>query len=223
MLKRLLPVVALNLPADCQADQLASLFQSSSVAGRRAAVIVDDAAVRIWQTTPPSNLARLADLRIASTLRFETLYGESADDWHIAAAWQADRHFMASAIRRALLADIMDGAAAAGVAVRSIESRFVAAWNRHCRRLDSATWLAQVHGGMLILGAGSGQHLNAVRPTRLPDECGHAWLASHVTREAARLGRALPARLAVCGSVPAIWSAAGNAFPVCLPLAGSTQ
>ena len=217
MLKRFLPALPVAIDAGCSAADLAALFRTVAGSGRRARVILDDRLVRIWQSAPPANLAGLDELQVAAAVRFETLYGEPSDGWHISGAWQVDRPFMTAAVPRSLLAQILSAAAAAGTGVRSIEARFIAAWNRHCGRLDGATWLAHVHAGVLTLGAGEHGHLASVRACTLPAECSHAWLATHVAREAVRMGRAAPARLALSGPAPQEWAAA-HALPQCVVL-----
>ena len=208
MLKRFLPPVPVAIDAACDGAALAALFCAPALAGRRAALIIDDAAVRLWQVTPPANLASLDELR------FQSLYGDSPDGWQLAAAWDARAPFMAAALPAGLLADVLDAAGAARVSVSSITPRFLAAWNRHCRRLAPDTWLAQVHGGVLRLGAGHGARLAAVRSCTIPPGAGPDWLDTHLVREAARLDRALPARLALCGQAPHGWTGGAGKVPV---------
>jgi hypothetical protein len=103
----------------------------------------------------------------------------------------------------------------------SVESRFVAAWNRHVgAQAGQATWLALCHDGVLTLGAGTGARLEAVRFAAVPEGADHAWLATHLAREAARLGRASPDELPICGAPPAAWMDETNAAPRCRPAPG---
>jgi hypothetical protein len=196
----------------------AALVEQHGLRGRRVALLVDDESTRLWQVTPPAAVLRAADLDAAAVLRFRALYGEAPTQWQLAVDHDADRPFMAAALPQALLDGLLGAAAAAGMAVVSVESRFVAAWNRHVGAQDGqATWLALCHDGVLTLGAGTGARLEAVRFTAVPEGADHAWLATHVAREAARLGRASPDELPICGAPPAAWLDEGNAAPRCRP------
>ena len=220
MLERFQPVDVAIDASHASFDAVGALLRERQLGGRRVSFVIDDALVRLWQVSPPVNALRPADLEAAAALRFQALYGEAPVLWRIAAAYDAVHPFMAAAMPQALLAAVLDAAAAAQVTVVAICPRFIAAWNRHCRALAGDSWLAQVHDGVLTLGAGDGGRLALVRAAPVPPDAGHAWLATHVAREAARLNRPAPARLALCGAAPRAWTT-GAAAPHCQLLAGS--
>jgi hypothetical protein len=196
------------------AAALAALVEQHGLKGRRLALLVDDESTRLWQVVPPAAVVRPADLDAAAIVRFRALYGEPPASWRLAVDRDADRPFMAAALPQALLDGLLDAAAAAGMPVVSVGSRFVAAWNRQGGAPGAqATWLALCHDGVLTLGTGTGARLEAVRLAPVPADADHGWLATHVAREAARLGRARPDDLPLCGSAPAVWLDAGDAAP----------
>ena len=220
MLERFQPIHVAIDASHASGEALGALFRERQLARRRVSFVVDDALVRLWRVSPPANAARPADLEAAAALRFQALYGEAPTLWRIAAAYDAVHPFMAAAIPQALLAALLDAAAAAQVTVLAICPRFIAAWNRHCRALADDGWLAQVHQGVLTIGAGAGGRLAVVRAAPIPPGAGHGWLATHVAREAARLNLPAPAQLALCGEPPRAWTE-GGAAPQCRLLAGS--
>lgn len=193
---------------------LAALAEQHGLRGRRLALLVDDEMIRLWQVMPPAAAVRAADLDAAAIVRFRALYGESPALWRLAVDRAVDRPYIAAALPQALLDGLLTAAAAAGMPVVSVESRFVAAWNRHGGAQGTdATWLALFRDGVLVLGTGTGARLDAVRLAAVPADADHGWLALHVGREAARLGRVRPDELPVWGTVPEGWMAGSGALP----------
>jgi hypothetical protein len=195
---------ALDTPAGIQ-DALAAVLDSA--AGWPLAIVLADELVRMWQVTPPQLSTRLADLEAAAALRFQLLYGESAANWEVRAGWDPVQPFLASAMPRALLGALAQGAAAHQATVVEIVPQFVAVLNRWRGALKPGAWFGLVHDNVLTLGARDGDAIAAVRAAALPDGAGAGWLAGHLAREALRLNLPAPERVQLWGSVPSEWMA----------------
>ena len=198
------------------------------LARRPATIVLADELVRLWHVTPPPGSTRLADLEGAAALRFQSLFGDAAGAWQISAGWDAARPFLAAAMPRALLAQLEDACAEHKVDIVEIVPQFVAGFNRWRGALKEGAWYANVHEGVLTLGALADGALHAVRATALPRGAGEGkgegadldWLARHVAREALRLNLAPPSRLQVSGKAPLAWSSGASHATLACTLLG---
>ena len=163
--------------------------------------VLADELVRMWQVAPPQSASRLDDLEAAAALRFQALYGESAQQWNISGDWNASAPFLACAMARPLLSVLEQGTAEHGMRIVEIVPQFVAAWNLARSSLKAGSWFGQVHERVLTVGIGA-----HVRAAAIPEGAGHDWLLAHLGREALRLDTPMPTTLHLCGSVPAIWN-----------------
>lgn len=183
-------------------------------------LVIADALVRHWIVTPPRNALRRSDCRAAAALRFQVLFGEAPDDWHLAADWDARRPFLACALPGALLEVVAQAAAEWRLPVLQIAPQFVVAWNHWRRAIAPHAWFGLVAPGMLTLAVTHGTRLQALRAAPLPAAVWHdaPALARHLAREALRLDVPVPSLLQLCGELPADlpqrWS---------LPVAGDTD
>jgi hypothetical protein len=195
---------------DALANGLRALLDEANPRGWPLTVVLADELVRLWQVAPPPGAARFGDLQAAAALRFQSLFGGSADGWKIAADWDPLRPFLAAAIPRALLSVLEQAAQERRCHLVEALPQFVAALNqwRRARRADA--WFGLCHGGVLTNAVSSQGALEGVRAVLVPHDAGHDWLDVHVAREALRLGVAPPQHLQLCGAVPARWSGAGG-------------
>jgi hypothetical protein len=134
-----------------------------------------DDLVRYFIVTPPSNAARMQDLRTAADVRFQMLYGESTSAWQLVADWQASAPFLACAVPEAFHRALQAAVKTQRGCLVSAMPNFVAAWNRLRRHLGADAWLATLASGVLTLGlvavADSAKpRLAAVRTLALPDD-----------------------------------------------------
>lgn len=200
---------------------LRQLLQEAKCAGWPLTIVLADELARVWQVTPPQDSARLADLEAAAALRFQSLYGEAASNWQIAAGWDAGKPFLAAAMPRHLLSLLQHAGAEQQLALIEIVPQFIAGWNRWCGALKPDAWYGLVQQGILTLGAVDGGSVRAVRACALPDGASLEWLGQHVAREALRLNLAAPARLQLSGAAPAAWNnSSGGAFACSLLVPG---
>lgn len=200
--------------AEATAQALRELLADHSYAGWPVSVVLADELVRLWQVTPPQGSTRLADLEAAAALRFQSLYGEPAASWALAAGWDPLQPFLAAAMPRGLLAVLQQAAAEHQFTLVEIVPQFVAALNQWRGALKAGAWFGLAHEGVLTVAAlGEGGEC-AVRAAALPDGADAGWLAAHLAREALRLNLAAPERLQLCGDVPPAWLQ-GNAQLSC--------
>ena len=188
------------------------LLDDAGCAGWRATIVLADELTRIWQVAPPAGAARLADLEGAAALRFQSLYGESASGWKLAAGWDAAKPFIACALPRQLLAMLLAAAAEQKVTLVEIVPQFVAGWNQYRHALKQGAWFGLVQHNVLTLGAIDGGQVRAVRAAALPEGAGIEWLGQHVAREALRLNLPVPERLQLAGQASATWNNSSGAF-----------
>lgn len=188
------------------------LLQDAGCARWSATVVLADELARIWQVTPPAGSARLADLEGAAALRFQSLYGEPAANWELAAGWDAAKPFIACALPRQLLAALEQACAGQQVTLVEIVPQFVAGWNQWQGSLKPGAWYGLVQHNVLTLGAVDAGQVRAVRAAALPEGAGIEWLGRHVAREALRLNLPVPDRLQLSGPAPATWNNSSGAF-----------
>ena len=191
---------------DALAPGLRALFAGAPVKGRLLRVVLADELVRLWPVTPPPRATRMGDLEAAAALRFQHLFGASCLEWKISADWDAVDPFLAAAAPLALLDALAVAAREHGVHLVAISPHFVAAMNAWRRARRAGAWFGLVHGGVLTLAAYQGRQLAALRSSPIPADADHGWLASHVAREALRIGIARPDHLQLSGAAPAAWA-----------------
>ena len=176
-------------------------------------VVLADQWVRYFSVTPPQNLTRLDDCRLAATMRFQTLFGEPAERWQFSGDWHSEQPFLVCAMPKALQQMLTQLALTHQFTLTSIVPHFIAAWNRYRQAISSGQWfgVVDVHG--ITLGVVNQKSISTVRQTRLPTGSVSAdWLSSHVTREALRSGLLLPGVVQLCGDVPASWLTSSGAM-----------
>ncbi|RSZ57128.1 hypothetical protein HF313_10460 [Massilia atriviolacea] len=186
-------------------------------------IVLADELARIWQVTPPAGSARLADLEAAAALRFQTLFGEPAGAWQLAAGWDAARPFLVAALPRQLLASIGQVCAAQRTPLVALAPQFVAGFNQWRASLKAGAWYGLVQQRVLTMAAIEDGAIRAVRAAALPDGADCDWLAAHVAREALRLNLSVPARLSVSGHAPAAWSKGATHPALACQLLGQGQ
>jgi hypothetical protein len=191
------------------------LLADADCAGWPLSVVLADDLARVWQVTPPQGSARLADLEAAAALRFQSLYGEPAANWQLAAGWDAARPFLAAAIPRQLLALLQAACAEQKVTLVEVAPQFVTGWNQWCGELKPNAWYGMVQQGVLTLGVVDGGQVRAVRAAAMPAGASLEWLGQHVAREALRLNLAAPERLQVAGPAPAAWNSSTSGTIAC--------
>ena len=104
-------------------------------AGARLDVTVADCWARYFMLAQPEDNATMRDGRLLLAARFETLYGDPADEWLLQADWRAGP-MLACALPRALVQALGRGARIAPLLLRL--------WNAHCARLPrEGAWCTQ--------------------------------------------------------------------------------
>jgi hypothetical protein len=197
-----------------EADRLGALLAAAldEVEGRGLpvqATLGDDLA-RYFIVTPPSNSARVLDLRAAASVRFHSLYGEAVSGWHLHADWQADEPFLACAVPRRVTAAIEQTVYARRGCLISVTPNFVGAWNRSRQQLGANAWLATLDGRALTLGlvaATPKPRLASVRTLLLPEPVPPlGWLREQIARMALLEDVSPPSVLYVQGTPVQAWA-----------------
>jgi hypothetical protein len=200
---------------------LRRLLADTPAAGAALTVVLADELVRMWQVAPPQAASRMADLRAAAALRFQSLFGAPAAGWSMSADWDAARPFLAAAMPLPLLAKLQQGAAEHRFHLGEIVPQFVAALNGWRKLRRPGAWFGLVHDGVLTLAAFDGGALAAVRTAVIPAGADRDWLEGHVEREALLVGAGRPELLQLCGHAPRAWAShAGRPKFACTLLDG---
>lgn len=171
-----------------------------------AEVVLAEQWVRYFSVTPPHNLTRLDDCRLAATMRFQTLFGEPVERWQFSGDWHSEQPFLVCAMPKALQQMLTQVALTHQFTLVSIVPHFIAAWNRYRQAIAPGQWFGVVDAHGITLGVVDQKSISTVRQTRLPTGSVSAdWLSAHVTREALRFGLPQPTMVQLCGDVPASW------------------
>lgn len=102
-------------------------------------ILVSDALTRYWILDRPDGLANASELDLYAADRFNTIFGDDPAEWVIRVdpVPRADR-WLACAIPTLFAVDLPRAAEARGWRLKSVQSRFVREFNRHCSDLGSA-------------------------------------------------------------------------------------
>ena len=197
-------------PEQC-AQRLSSILKDAQCTGMPAEIVIDDKWARLFIVTPPANASRFQDCRAAAQMRFNELYGEvgNTTDWLISADWHAIRPFLACAIPKVLVDCIQSSLQQQRCHLMSMTPHFITSLNRWHTAFNGDAWFGVVHDNNLALGVMAQGNWCAVRSVAIPDnKLEHAWLQTHVTREALRLNVQTPAQIQICGNQRALSAAA---------------
>lgn len=188
-----------------------------SIASRSAlSVIMDDSAARSFIVTPPGGAQGLAELRATVAARFAALYGESPEEWLLAADWHAAAPFIACALPRRLYREFEDAARANGWRLVCVRPALVQVWNRVCRSIPADGWLIVGFGKTLTLVHTLGAQLASLRTVRLPEAPGVAELVELIEQE--RLRSPMPGAQRDRQSL--LWSGSADWLPETPTMAG---
>ncbi len=185
------------------AIQLGSLLKVSKCSNTPTTIILADQWVRMFMVTPPQNTSSLDDCQAATAMRFQELYGEAMDSWHISADWQVQHAFLVCAMPENLLAALRQVAAESRLTLLTVVPQFIAAWNQWRKKLTAGAWFGLVQGKSLTLAATELGHVCAVRTSTVPGGAlqDANWLQSHLALEALRLDLPPPKLLQLCGPI----------------------
>lgn len=190
------------------AAQLNALLREVPCAKASAHLVLSEHGLRRWMVTPPQNARSLADCEAAVQARFGQLFGDTLNDWHWRADWDAHRPFMAFAMPRAVLDGLLQVAAAHQLRLLDVAPQFAVAWNRWHKKLQPHTWFGVLHQGVLSYAVLGQDGALATRDLCLPADVlsEQARILPLLAREALRLNVPQPARLSGCGAVPEHWA-----------------
>jgi len=207
------------------ATQLGTIIQEAKCEGLSASVMIADELVRIFVVVPPKNCGHIEDYRAAAEIRFETLYGESTNGWHIEADWHVQHPFIACAVPQSLSTALRQVATEQRLTLTTLLPHFIATWNRWHRQLISSSWFGFVHDQHITVGLIDQQRPCGVRTIPLPDNAwtDTQWLADHVNCEALCLNVAAPTSLQLCGDLPPQWASSTIGSLQCLRLDTPTK
>jgi hypothetical protein len=187
---------------------LTDVLSQAGVSGMPVRVVLADALVRSWTVQPPENASRLQDCEAAAAMRFTAVFGDSAADWHISAAYDARYAFLACALQRSMLAALLQVLQARRLQLLSMEPECVALWNHWKPHLPDAAWFGICNDSSLLLGMVVDGRMQGTRRLALagPQCREREWLVQVLQREAARLNLPAPRAIGLCGQVPADWT-----------------
>lgn len=196
--------------------QCATILADSQCAGLPLTIILCEEWVRLFMVTPPQNTGKFQDIQAAAAMRFQALYGESINDWHLDADWNACEPFFACALPRKLLGTLQQAAQESKTHLLSVVPQFVVVWNKWYRKLNADAWFGVAQENVLTLGAieqGPQQHLRAIYTTSIPlNGQDPRWIQDQVSRTALRLNLPAPSQLQLYGNLPSNWIK-GNSRP----------
>ncbi|HTD05060.1 hypothetical protein [Undibacterium sp.] len=182
------------------ASQLENALQAISCKNRSVHLVLSDGWVRLFLVTPPLNARSLQDCRAAAAMRFQALYGESADHWQLEADWDAYSPFLACAMPKTQLAALHATVRAAHAHLLSITPHFIVAWNHWRKRLQRNAWFGIAQNNRFTLVAIKNRHIVAIRSTDVASSSVSVeWLNAYVQREALRMNLTAPALVQISG------------------------
>ena len=114
-------------------------------------VTLDDGLARSFVVTPPSGAHGLRELQACAAARFAALYGESAEQWRLAADWQVTVPFVACALPRELSGALEELAGRQRWRLDSVCPALVRVWNHVQRSLPADGWLLVGFGQTLTV------------------------------------------------------------------------
>lgn len=146
-----LEILPTNIGKDGYRIVLERTLASIAMRNTQLVVTLGDELVRYWIVEPPPNVASLKELQACVTARFELLFHDKAERWHISADYQAARPFIACAIPASISDGLTTAARANRHTITSVASSYVRHWNRHCRQLPADHWLWVANGPVSVL------------------------------------------------------------------------
>lgn len=184
-------------------EQLSEALATIEHAHLPVTITVSDDCARFFLVTPPMNATRLQDIRAATDMRFQTLYGDSTKGWRTWADWDFRKPFLACALPQDLIDAAHRLAKQYKLSIVSLVPHFVASWNRCHTQLKPDAWFAVAHAGKLTFASMEGQTLRSVRTIPMPDhtEERSLWMEDYIRREALRQQLTLPKTLQICGDI----------------------
>lgn len=183
---------------------LVALLSDKNIRGSAISIILDDEWARAFFVTPPANASSKQDLVSAAKIRFETLYGDTCDDWLIEADYETDDIFLAFGMQKKVMTTINEVCDAYQLKVISISTHFLSVWNRYCQKLPKDSWLGLVNDQVLNLAIIEQQRLVGLRHIHIS---GHSeqWLKACLDREALRFKLSSPKQLMLVGNINGYW------------------
>lgn len=132
-------------------------------------VTLDDGLVRSFLVTPAQGTRSLRELKECAALRYAALYGEPAEDWAIAADWQASSPFIACALPGELRQTIVAVAAANDWRLHSVAPALVRVWNQVAAAIPGNGWLGVGFAHTLTLVHTCSDQIAGVRTVHFPE------------------------------------------------------
>jgi hypothetical protein len=186
-------------------------------------VVFSDACFRMWMVTPPQNVSSFSDCQAAASLRFLSLYGETTNDWEIAADWDAALPFLACALPRSLLKAVREVAEEFQLTLLDVLPQFTWQWNRWRKQIAAGAWFAVLNQQELTLAIIAQNRILTLRSIDLTAASheNKTWLCQYLKRESLRLNLPQATQLQVCGAVPDAWLVATDGGVLCSRLDSS--
>jgi hypothetical protein len=198
------------------ATALRAALATAKPHGRKVSIVLADELARMWHVVPPRGCTRMADLRGAATMRFESLFGCAPAGWKIAADWNVAKPFLAVAAPVALVASLESALRECGARVVELQPQFIAALNQWRGQRSQGAWFGMFQSQLLTLALSDRGTLKGVCTMPVPVQCGRNWLENVVAREALRVGLPRPKVIEICGAAPSGWGAStGEGALVC--------
>lgn len=131
-------------------------------------VTLDDGLTRSFVVTPPSGAHGLRELQACAAARFAALYGESAEQWRLAADWQVTVPFVACALPRELFGALEELAGRQRWRLDSVCPALIRVWNHVQRSIPANGWLLVGYGQTLTVVHSCNDQVADVRTLHLP-------------------------------------------------------
>ncbi len=124
-------------------QQLRLLLADSKPAGRATRIVLADAWARYFLVTPASNTQSLLDCKASAQMRFQALFGEAPQGWHILGRWSAKESFLTCALPHNALEMVRRVCGEAGRSIVSLETDLLASCQQFSATLGKHNWLLQ--------------------------------------------------------------------------------
>ncbi|HEX5125191.1 MAG TPA: hypothetical protein VFW00_00485 [Rhodocyclaceae bacterium] len=167
-------------------------------------VTVADDLARYWMVAPPQGVNSLAELRSLAENRFESLFSDTAQHWHIEADWRIANGIFACALPSSFVASLRATSARQGCTLKSVQPLAVRLLNRHAKDIKPNAWLCVFSARGVVSVLVTGGHATIVRQFRfttppLADE-----MLVRLETEVLRAGTEMPPTVYFAGDAPVI-------------------
>jgi hypothetical protein len=180
-----------------------ALAQTEISSGDLHVTVADDLA-RYWMVTPPAGVNSLTELRSLAESRFESLFGDNPQHWHIEADWRAQSGVFSCALPASFVSALRAGAAQHGCTLKSVQPLSIRIINRHAKDIKADAWVCSFSARGLIAVLLTGGRPTIVRQFRFAAQPMADEMITRLETEVLRAGVTMPDTVYFAGDAPAV-------------------